>query len=87
MGSTCANFGVHVWDPLKICWVKKVGAKGPYEPSADFDNSEFQALVNDLQLHHGKLFRDGRFYWLFQNISLIGRTLPKPKRRRRGFDA
>ncbi len=65
------------WNPDKIAWTRDEGFKGPYEKSEDVNSLEFKAMLKDLQEHKGKLNRDGRFYWIFQNGSTVGRTMPK----------
>jgi len=65
------------WDPTKIKWTQDIGSKGPYEKSDDVNSLDFKAMLKDLAEHQGKLNRDGRFYWTFQNGSTVGRTLPK----------
>jgi hypothetical protein len=61
------------WDPARIQWKPAEGNKGPYESSEDLDNPDFKLLNKQLAEHHGKLSRDGYFYWLFTNGSKIGR--------------
>ncbi len=65
------------WSPDKIKWTQDTGFKGPYEKSDDANNVEFKAMLKDLQDHQGKLNRDGRFYWAFNDGKTVGRTLPK----------
>lgn len=65
------------WSPDKIKWTQDVGTKGPYERSEDINNTEFKAMLKDLQEHKGKLNREGRFYWIFKSGSTVGRTMPK----------
>jgi len=54
-------------------WTQKQGAKGPYEQTNDFNNQDYEELVKDLKAHTGKLQRNGKFYWLFENGATIGR--------------
>lgn len=61
------------WQPDRIRWEQAQGNSGPYERSEDADSPDYKALLNDLAAHQGKLVRDGYFYWLFQNRSMIGR--------------
>lgn len=61
------------WNPDKIKWEKAEGFKGDYERSEDVDNPEFKAMVKDLAEHNGKLSREGFFYWVFKNGSVVGR--------------
>lgn len=73
------------WDPGKIHWEKREGAKGEYERSEDVNNLEFKALVKDLAEHKGKLMREGVFYWLFQNGATVGRKKKQVSHARRKF--
>jgi len=61
------------WDPNKIKWEKAEGSSGPYERSEDINNPEFKAMLKDLAAHHGRLTRNGYFYWTFKNGSTVGR--------------
>jgi hypothetical protein len=54
------------WDPSKITWEKAEGSKGEYEKANCVGNLDFENLVKDLQLHNGRLRREGMFYWLFE---------------------
>ncbi len=66
--------GEEDWNPEKIRWTQKEGTKEPYEQtSIDFNNPDYDELVHDLEAHKGKLQRDGKFYWLFENGTTIGR--------------
>jgi hypothetical protein len=65
------------WDPAKIAWQKAEGASGEYERSEDMDNPEFKAMLKDLAAHQDRLTRNGMFYWVFRNGSMVGR---KPSR-------
>jgi len=61
------------WNPDKIKWEKTEGWKGEYERSEDVNNPEFKAMLKDLAQHGGKLTRNGLFYWVFKNSSIVGR--------------
>ena len=61
------------WNPANISWTETEGSSGPYERSEDVDNQEFKAMLQDLAAHKGRLTRDGIFYWVFQNGSVVGR--------------
>jgi len=61
------------WNPDKIKWEKTEGWKGEYERSEDVNNPEFKAMLKDLAQHGGKLTRNGLFYWVFKNGSVVGR--------------
>ncbi len=65
------------WNPDKIAWHQAQGSSGPYERSEDVNSLEFKAMLKDLAEHKGKLNRDGRFYWVFNNGVTVGRTIPK----------
>lgn len=61
------------WSMEKILWKEETGPKGIYFRSEDVNNPEFKAMLRDLQSHKGKMYRDGFFYWVFQNGSTVGR--------------
>jgi len=61
------------WNPEAIKWVKAEGFKGEYERAEDINNLQFKAMVKSLAEHNGKLSRNGFFYWLFKNGSVVGR--------------
>jgi hypothetical protein len=61
------------WDPAKIVWELREGSKGQYERSEDPSNVEFKKMLKDLGAHKGKLFRNGWFYWVFIDGSVVGR--------------
>lgn len=61
------------WDPAKIKWTQAEGAKGPFERSEDVDSVDFKAMLKDLAAHGGRLQCEGKFYWVFQNGSTVGR--------------
>jgi len=64
------------WDPNKIKWQRAEGPAGPYERASakeNKDNSDFEAMLADLQEHKGKLTRLGYFYWKFTNGEDVGR--------------
>jgi hypothetical protein len=67
------------YDPEKIKWEDKTGPKGPFQSTDDANNLEYKALRGDLAKHDGKLNVKGKFYWVFQNGTTIGR---KPARAR-----
>ena len=64
---------VWAWNPDKISWSKASGSKGEYERSEDANNLDFKAMLKDLADHKGNLSRDGVFYWIFKNGSVVGR--------------
>ena len=61
------------YDMAKIEWESKVGQKGPFEKTDDYNSPDYKALLRDLQRHTGKMRKDGFFMWIFQNGSTIGR--------------
>jgi hypothetical protein len=61
------------WDPNRIKWERTQGSSGLYERSEDINNLDFKLLLKNLAQNCGKLFRDGYFYWAFQNRSIVGR--------------
>jgi len=61
------------WNPNAIRWEKAQGFKGEYERSEDLNSLDFKNLLKDLAAHQGKLSRNGMFYWVFQNGSVVGR--------------
>ena len=65
------------WDPDKIRWTEATGPSGAYQKSNDKENSDFRAMLKDLEAHGGKMTRDGWFYWTFKN-GTVGRKQHKP---------
>ena len=61
------------YEPEKIKWTERNGAKGPYQASNDVNDPEFKALQKDLAEHKGFMVYDGWQYWVFQNSQTIGR--------------
>jgi hypothetical protein len=61
------------WDPEQIKWEEAQGTAGPYQRSEDVNNTEFKAMLKDLQMHNGKLTKEGWFFWVFQNGTTVGR--------------
>ena len=61
------------WNPDEIKWEEAEGFKGKYERSEDVNSIDFKNLIKDLKQHAGKLSRQGYFYWLFKNGSIVGR--------------
>lgn len=61
------------WNPDRIKWEKAQGSRGEFEKSEDVNNPEFKAMLKDLAQHNGKLTRDGMFYWVYKNGSVVGR--------------
>jgi len=61
------------WNPDKIKWVMAEGTSGPYERSEDVNSIDFKELIKDLEVHNGKLSRNGFFYWKFVKSPIIGR--------------
>ena len=61
------------WNPDKIKWVETEGTSGPYERSEDVNSIDFKELIKDLEVHNGKLSRNGFFYWKFAKSPIIGR--------------
>ncbi len=69
-----ANLGE--WDPSKIEWIQQPGTefnKGPFEKAHFQESTEYKAMLEDLNKHHGKVNRSGVFYWLFQDGQTVGR--------------
>ncbi len=67
-----ANLGE--WDPAKIEWIPQPGTdKGPYEKAHFQESTEYKAMLEDLNKHHGKVNRSGFFYWLFGDGQTVGR--------------
>ena len=66
------------WIPQKIKWAKTKGVRGEYEryPLENCQieiSSDYKNLVQDLKDHNCFLFRDSYNYWLFPDLSTIGR--------------
>jgi hypothetical protein len=62
---------------LGIVWTNEVGGRGQYEKASEKDNSERDAyfqLEKWIEDHEDKPFKDGYYYWIFdQGASAIGR--------------
>ena len=69
--------GVEKWDSSRIKWKQAEGAHGSYQRSEDVDSPDFKLLVKDLASHNGKFTKNGFFYWLFRNGSVVGRKKQK----------
>lgn len=65
--------GLEKYDPSKIKWEEAEGSSGSYERSEDVNNPQFKLMLKDLAAHNGKMTREGYFYWLFKNGSVVGR--------------
>lgn len=61
------------WSMEKILWKEETGPKGIYFRSEDVNNLEFKSMLRDLQSHKGKMYRNGYFFWVFQNGTTVGR--------------
>lgn len=61
------------WNPEQVKWEVTEGSRGSYERSEDVNSTDFKMMVKDLAEHKGKLTRDKKFYWLFQNGYTVGR--------------
>ncbi|MEM2888036.1 MAG: hypothetical protein QXI71_02690 [Candidatus Bathyarchaeia archaeon] len=58
------------WSHNRIAWVQKEGPKGTYFLAEKQGSTDFEALVQDLELHGGKMSRNGFFYWKFDSGSV-----------------
>jgi hypothetical protein len=67
------------WDPSKIRWEEAEGFKGRYERTEDINNTEYKAMLKDLAEHKGDLWREGYYYWVFQNGATVGRKKKEKK--------
>ena len=73
---------IPAYNPENLEWNIATGAKGEFqaypergkepEKTADYTN-----LLDDIKQHNGKLFKNGQFYWLFENQITIGRKKSK----------
>jgi hypothetical protein len=61
------------WNPNAIKWSEAVGQHGKYERSEDVSNLQFKAMLKNLADHGGRINREGFFYWMFKNGSVVGR--------------
>jgi len=62
------------FDASKIAWQKRIGTKGEFELSEDFNNPEHKALLKFLSEHAGGCINsEGFFYWVYKNGSTVGR--------------
>ncbi|MBN2260471.1 MAG: hypothetical protein JW702_07990 [Clostridiales bacterium] len=66
------------YDLNKITWSDETGPKGEYQKAIEQESQDFRALVNDLEIHDGKLQRNGFFLWKFNTIeNTVGRKKAK----------
>lgn len=61
------------YDPEKMRWADKNGAKGSFQATDDVNSPEYKALQKDLVDHKGFIVFQGFQYWLFENGVTIGR--------------
>jgi len=61
------------WDHERIKWQETTGPSEPFQKSDDANNPEFKAMLKDLQVHNGKMTKNGWFYWVFKNGATVGR--------------
>lgn len=64
------------YNPNEIEWVEKEGQNGFYEyaqASANPNNKNYDALVEELKRSDNKKFISGKFYWLFTDGKAVGR--------------
>lgn len=72
------------FDPNHIAWTAKVGSKGPFEMSSDYNNPDHKALLSFLKEHAGgSVASGGFFYWIFMDAKSIGRKPSNQVRRLR----
>jgi len=68
------------YDLDKISWEAAQGQKGPFEIAREEenrDNADYQALLEDLIQHKGKMTHKGFFIWLFPDETAVGRKKKK----------
>jgi len=67
------------FDANKIVWQDKENDKGKFQMSEDINNPEHKALLVFLNEHVPSkcVQSEGRFYWIYQNGSTIGRKETK----------
>lgn len=65
------------WNPANIKWETAEGSSGPYERSEDVNSQDFKEMLKDLAAHSGKLTKERKFYWTFQNGVTVGRKASK----------
>ena len=80
----CKEFGDKnqcKWNPDDINWVKTQGSRGEYERSEDLADPQFKTMLKDLTGRGGKALRQGYFYWVFKEGSVVGRKKKSSLRR------
>lgn len=65
------------WDPNKIRWEKAEGTRGPYEKSSNESSEDARNMLKDLKDHNGRMWRQGYFYWVFDDQATCGRKRKK----------
>lgn len=65
------------WNSLSISWTEATGDRGPYLKAQKQENVDYFLMVEDLILHHGKITREGEFFWLFSDGETVGRKPSK----------
>lgn len=64
------------YDPEKIVWQDRQGAKGKFQLSEDHSNPDHQALLKFLAEHAGGCVSSKtHFYWVFTDQKTVGRKL------------
>ena len=72
----------------RIRWIKTEGPSGPYEYADKAENmdpdayEDFNALLQDLKEHGGRLTRQGYFLWLFSQGDRVGRKPNKGRQQK-----
>jgi len=59
------------YDLNKVEWIPKTGDKGDYEMAKA--GADYQALLQDLKAHNGRMTIQGYYIWLFPNGDAVGR--------------
>ena len=68
----------------RITWTPRVGNKGPFELSDDYENLDHKLLLSFLKEYAGgALASQGFFYWVFTDGKSLGRKPSKQVRRLR----
>jgi hypothetical protein len=70
---------IDAWNPTKIKWSPAEGPSGVYEKASKQESVDYQAMIDDLKAHQGRLMKEELFDWLFDDQETIGRKPRKKK--------
>ena len=65
------------FDPAKLTWEEKIGAKGSYQLCRETDNPEFKRMMTILEAGGDRTTHLGMFYWIMSGRTAVGRKQRK----------